>query len=337
MSGSGGLAPFDRHPADGGGLAQVGANLADQAAQAIDQSRLSLLAFQPAPQNWDGIAAPALRAAPQPVRQRAYAVSSALSWASVAVNYWASRIISFNQRVDQITAGLADGRSRIQADTNSAVPGTPEQIAGALQALEAQARKLWWLAYNADIVDGARTAASMLRSGPTSANVTAAVQVGLLPPGQRYTPLTPIQLSGLGPFDIPFPLMPLGECSPDDEYPNLFLDGAADGAGVANAVQLPFKEGLMEMLGGAAGDVGVDAVNEDTGGCTHPIDLPQPPEPPQPPDPPGFLENTWNDFNDAVDDVGEAIDDFGQQLPDSPPPPFGPGPGGGPMPLPVPP
>jgi hypothetical protein len=162
---------------------------------------------------------------------------------------------------------------------------SPAERAHALQALEAQARLTWWTAYNVDIVAGARTAASMLEDGPTGANVAAAVMVGLLPLGQPWNPLWPIsqtlQHSGLSPFDIPFPLVLQGGC-PLDEDDKLLVDGATDGAELANALQLPFAQGLMQMLGGEVGDAGVDAVNEDMGTCIDTIDPPQHHEPPHP-------------------------------------------------------
>ncbi len=191
MAGSGGMQPFDIHPANPGELSQQSAQLATQASEAIDESRLSLMAFMPAVSNWDGIAAPELRAAPKPIRQRAYAVSNALSWASTALDYWAAQITAFNGEVQQILLNLASANTRILSAT---LPnGKPVPLSTsleAMQAVEAEAKKLWHKAYDQYIVGGGRTAAGMLDAGPTPANVAAAASVGLVPPGQPWNPLS---------------------------------------------------------------------------------------------------------------------------------------------------
>jgi len=333
------LQPFDRHPADPGSLAQQSAALTDQAARVVDASRLSLQAFLPAIQNWDGIASAELRAAPRPVREKAYAVSSSLSWAATALRFWSARVAAFNRRVDQIRAGLDGGRQAIATATGpDGEPADDADKAQALQALEARARNLWWLAYNADIVAGASTAAGMLTDGPTPGNVAAARSVGLIPPGQPWNPLGPVQtsLNGFDPFEIPFPLVPLTDCPLDDDDLRRMVDGATDGAALANAMQLPFKEGLLQMLGGEVGDVGVDAANDNLGTCTTPIDLPQPPPPPPPPPAkPGFFEDLWNDVEQTAEDFVDQLPDptnpdtWPRPFPDAPPLPP-------PMPIPAP-
>jgi len=314
MTSASGLQPFDRHPANAGALSDSAQRLAEQASQAIDASRVTFGAFAPAPLNWAGMAAPELRAAPLPVRETAQAVSESLSWASVAVQFWSMKVRAFNDRVDDIREGLALGRSRISAATDpSGDPISNADRANALQVLEAQAKKLWWLAYNADIVAGAQTAAGMLRDGPTGSNVAAAVMVGLLPFGQPWNPLGPMsrtfQRAGLSPFDIPFPLVPITGCPLDDEFQNNIINGAMDGMTAASALGLPFKEAMAQMLGDAVGDAGVDAVNEDTGVCVTPVDLPQPPEPPKPQPAPNVGDHIVNAGDDVLDWVGNAGED----------------------------
>jgi hypothetical protein len=333
MTSANGLQPFDRHPADAGALSNSAQSLAEQAAQAIDTSQVTVGAFAPAPLNWEGMAAPELRAAPQPVRQTALAISESLSWASVAVQYWSMKVRAFNDRVEEIRAGLATGRSRISAATDpSGDPISNADKANALQVLEAEARKLWWLAYNADIVAGAQTAAGMLRDGPTSINVAAAVMVGLLPFGQPWNPLGPIsrtfQTAGFSPFDIPFPLVPIDGCPLDDEFQNNIINGAMDGMTAGSALGLPFKEAMAQMLGDAVGDAGVDAINEDTGVCVTPVDLPQPPDPPKPQPEPSAVDDVLDWLGNAGEDadawVDQAVEDVGYEI--EHPPPIWPGP-----------
>ena len=193
MATGGGLQPFDTHHANVGALEQSSAHLAKQAARAIDVNRLSLLAFLPAVDNWDGIAASELRAAPQPVRKRALELSESLSWASTTVRFWATQVTIFNNRVKQVRADLAAAKGGVHEAADAADDPPPAaELAGALEAVENAARQEWWAAYDAHIDQGGRTVASMLDDGATPSNVAQARAVGLLPSSGGWNPLMPI-------------------------------------------------------------------------------------------------------------------------------------------------
>jgi hypothetical protein len=190
MAGAPALQPFDRHPANVGALEQAGADLADQAAKSIDASRLTFLAFLPATHNWDGIAAAELRAAPRPVRDKAFEISDSLAWASVAIRYWASQVTAFNHQVERIAADFLTAQANIFGTTQP--DGTPvplDTMLEAAQAVKAEAEREWHDAYDTHIFAGARRASGMLRDGPTAGHVAAARWVGLVPPGQPWNPL----------------------------------------------------------------------------------------------------------------------------------------------------
>jgi hypothetical protein len=191
MAGGTALEPFDRHPADAGALYGGADALADQASRAIDASRLSFYAFTPAIQNWDGIASPELRAAPRPVREKAFEVSDSLSWAAAAVRYWAGQVTDFNTAVDEIRSQLLIAQTQIFGATDSNGKPVPlSTMLEAVQAVENEAKRMWREAYHTHIVAGAATAAGMLRDGPTPGNVAAAGAVGVLPPGRPWNPLS---------------------------------------------------------------------------------------------------------------------------------------------------
>lgn len=130
--------------------------------------------------------------------------------------------------------------------------------------------------------------------------------------------------------------------------------GASEGAAVANqmaaAAANPGPGGLMSGLGDLAGDKAVDfgreRLNAAVGTCLPPeIEPPEPPKPPEPPSPthkpawpdnwksPGEIlgdaneirEDVNRDFGEALDDVGDFLDDaLPAPDPDAPPLPFPP-------------
>jgi hypothetical protein len=260
MSSTRALQPFDRHPADIGALEHGCAGLTLQAGRAVDPHLLTILAFLPAMDDWDGIAAPELRAAPRPVREQAFHLNDSLVWAATAVACWLVQVKAFNHRVEQISMGLNDGKARLAAASDPAgQPPSIEEIVAAQQALEAPARKLWWRAYETHVVGGGRIVARMLDDGPTTANVATARSIGLVPPGQPWNALGPITAlyrqhgvipaSAITPSWWPAPNevheLPLG-----DETVPTAVARALDEAQIADVLRSAFRSGLARMLGG---------------------------------------------------------------------------------------
>lgn len=224
MPGGNALAPFDRHPADAGALTQSADRLAKQASRAIDANRVTLLAFLPATHNWDGIAAPELRTAPRPVRQRAYEISDSLAWSAAALRYWAAQVTAFNSRVDQITRDLLVAKTQIFSATDTA--GEPMPLSGMLeaaQAVDAVAKRDWHEAYQTYIADGGQAASRMLDDGPTPANVAVARHVGLIPPGGLWNPIHQMWKAFKG------NVVPPGDWGPLGHWPWAVGRGAAAG------------------------------------------------------------------------------------------------------------
>ena len=205
------LQPFDRHPAAGGALEASAGRMTTQASRAIDAEQVTMHAFAPAVQNWDGIAAPELRAAPEPVRQQAYDISGSLSWAATALRYWASQVAAFNSRVEQIRANLSAAKTEIFSATGADGKPLPMgTMLDAAEAVDAVARKDWQVAYTFYVISGERTATGMFRDGPTPANVAAASAIGLLPAGAGWNPLHPMWQAFKGMAVPPGDYGPLG-------------------------------------------------------------------------------------------------------------------------------
>ncbi len=176
------LAPFDKHPASPEAIRGQASTLGDLANKAIDQQAVTQQAFDPAATNWDGMAAPELRAAPEPVRRSAEDASSALAWAAVPLNFWANEITEFNRVVDNIVSSLASQAANdYGAEGTDGEKPTASQINSARQTAEAKARSDWQTAYNTYIVTGSADAAAMFDKGPTAENLAKARAVGAIP------------------------------------------------------------------------------------------------------------------------------------------------------------
>jgi len=243
MPGSSALQPFDRHPADAGALGSAADKLSDQAAQAIDASRLTFYAFMPAMANWEGIAAPELRAAPRPVRESAFQLSDSLAWAAVSIRYWAGRVAAFNREVDSLVDELLSAKVQIFAATqDNGDPVPMSTMLDAAAAVEAEAKKAWQQLYETYIRDGATTAAGMLANGPSAGNVAEASSVGLTPPGQPWNPLTQMRDAFRKNF------LPPGEYGPLDPWlwgAGRFFTGVGYGASA-----FKYRYGIPWVKGG---------------------------------------------------------------------------------------
>lgn len=180
--GGAGMAPFDRHGADAGGIESQASRLAELANKAIDLRSVTDSTFRPAEAAWDGICAPELRAAPEPVRRSAQQTSGALAWSAVPLRYWAGQVSAFNAEVDRITTHLdVQSRNHYGVEGPDGTRPDPADVASARAEAERQARTQWWTAYDTHVVQGASDAAGMLRDGPTEDNVAKARDVGALP------------------------------------------------------------------------------------------------------------------------------------------------------------
>lgn len=186
IGGGGGLAPFDKHPADPGTLTSSAKQLADQAKVTVDVTDETLGAYAPAIANWAGIAAPEMAAAPTPLVNDAADMNLSLTWASVAVQYWAKQVEAFNRKVDEIVAKLAGLGGTYGATGRNGNPPTSADVASARATAIAAAQAQWHLAYQTHIVEGGATTVGMLRDGPTDQHVATAQQVGLVPAGGPF-------------------------------------------------------------------------------------------------------------------------------------------------------
>lgn len=164
---SGGLAPFDRHPADPGAIEGAAGRLEGLAAETLDRQAVTERAFEPATASWHGVAAAELRTAPEPVRAAGLQAASRLRWGGVPLRHWAEQVRSFNSVVDGIVAALgASAAGGYGATGENGAPPSPEAVDAARQEVEAAARREWMVAYERHIVDGRTEAAAMLRAGP---------------------------------------------------------------------------------------------------------------------------------------------------------------------------
>jgi len=178
---SAGLAPFDHHDASPAEIDSQAGTLERLATRAIDLRAVTDAAFQPATANWDGICAPELRAAPEPVRKKAHETSGSLAWAAVPLRYWAARITSFNHEVDRIKGDFdTKVADHFGLRGQNGHPPAADDYAKARQAAWANATAAYWTALNTYIYDGATTAAGMFSNGPTEDNLKAAYAVGAI-------------------------------------------------------------------------------------------------------------------------------------------------------------
>src|SRR5690606_39971018 len=141
-------------------------------------SHLTDQRFQPAQLNWDGIAAAELDAAPVPVRRDVGQASDAMVWLAGTLRYWRGQVAQFN---DQVTA-LRDEQAAAAANHWGVPTGTPG-FAHEVQVARAEVlrglRERWWSAYQQYIDEGSRTAAAMLREGPTADNLRRLTEAGV--------------------------------------------------------------------------------------------------------------------------------------------------------------
>ncbi|QSB15675.1 hypothetical protein JQS43_04835 [Natronosporangium hydrolyticum] len=172
------LAPFEKHPADLGELETVADRLTRLADRGIDLEGMTDRRFQPAVDSWDGLASAELRAAPQPVRQRAEQSIGALAWAAAPLHFWREQVRLFNSRVDGIETLRAEARTNRW--------GVPEgdafdqELVLARAEHERQMRDRWREAHQQFIDEGAQAAAGMLRQGPTADNLALLTAAGVL-------------------------------------------------------------------------------------------------------------------------------------------------------------
>lgn len=176
-----GLAPFERHPASPDAIEDNAGELASKANTALEADETTRRAFDPAIDSWDGVCSAELRAAPEPIRRDAFQMSSHLTWAAVPLRYWASRVRTFNHKVDSIANGLHEQGPRYGATGENGKPPSQDTIDSAREAATAAARGEYYQAHSTYIIDGAATAVSMFRDGPTVENVKKAKEVDAIP------------------------------------------------------------------------------------------------------------------------------------------------------------
>lgn len=153
------LQPFDKHQADTASLTSCGSTLIGQAAEGLNNGKLTKKAYSPAIDAVNGVCAPGVQWADRAVQNGSEDVAANLAWAAVVSRYWGDRVSRFNQIVDYIRPA----------------PGADEtEINGA--------KRSWWSAYHTFIEDGQTTTAAMLRDGPTPGHMQTATDVGAMPP-----------------------------------------------------------------------------------------------------------------------------------------------------------
>lgn len=182
------MQPFDKHPADVGALRQCGSDLLNSSVEAINNGEATRSAYAPAIGNWQGMCAPELAAAAQPVQDSATSTQYALAWAAAVTQYWGVQVEAFNTQVDAITANLASQATNDYGATGTAgEPPTDDQIADARAGVTHAARQQWHQAHATYIEDGRSQAAAMLRDGPTEAHLLTLHDSGVLA-GHGFNP-----------------------------------------------------------------------------------------------------------------------------------------------------
>ncbi|QSB15715.1 hypothetical protein JQS43_05085 [Natronosporangium hydrolyticum] len=181
------MEPFEKHRANVVELRTCGNQLLAQADEGLRNGGLTRQAYQPAIEHWDGLGAPELAAARDPLDRQCQAANGALAWASVVAHYWADQVETFNSEVDRIV-------SQWETDLlqTSQAGQTPEEIASLRSAVTSESRRRWWEAYNTHVLDGEDRVTAMLREGPTAEHVAEARRVGLIggwgPTTDHFTP-----------------------------------------------------------------------------------------------------------------------------------------------------
>jgi hypothetical protein len=167
-----GMVPFERHPASLVDLETLAERFGALAERGLDLDAVTGRRLVPAEAGWHGMAAGELRAAPRPVRERAARVVGALAWASGPVRFWAEQVRLFNAAVERIEV------ERVRA--HQAGWGAPEGEASELARgeHEKRMRDRWWDAHRRHIEEGARSAAAMLRGGPTAEDMSRLADAG---------------------------------------------------------------------------------------------------------------------------------------------------------------
>ena len=175
-------APFDKHDADTGSLTSCGSSLVTQASEAINNGTATRQAYSPAIDAVNGVCAPQIATADQAVQNGSNDVSGELAWAAVVSRYWGGQVTDFNTRVDEITTNLNDQAPNYGAEGEDGEEPTAADIADAKAEKTAAAKRDWWSAYRTYIENGQTTTSTMLREGPTSANMQTAIDAGAMPP-----------------------------------------------------------------------------------------------------------------------------------------------------------
>lgn len=164
------LLPYEKHPGDTGTLTNSASTLQRKANLCLDQKKITDGAYNPVVDSWDGICAPELAKAPEPVRKAALEANKQLAWSAVPLNYTVVKINGFNTVAAQC-----------QAQSEKADPkGTPPD-APVNQTNDGRARIRYGNAYETYIVDGFREAAGMFKDGPTPENIRLAGAAGAIP------------------------------------------------------------------------------------------------------------------------------------------------------------
>lgn len=225
------MQPFDKHQANTADLEGCGATLVAEAATSLQNGKLTREAYRPAIDNVSGVCAPEIQVADAPVQKSATAAQGSLAWAAVVTRFWGSRVSTFNTKVDEITAALADLGPHYGAEGTGGDPPKHDDIVSAKAAATAEARRKWWEAHTTYIQDGGEKAASMLQQGPTSANMQVARDAGALPPMEidawetfvkglqgKYTPITDQGIPGLAGWSYGAASTPAGWLSTWQQY-----------------------------------------------------------------------------------------------------------------------
>ncbi|MGH3681528.1 MAG: hypothetical protein ACRDT2_14955, partial [Natronosporangium sp.] len=184
--------PFDAHAASATALEERARELVALAEQASDRDVVTAQAFQPAVASWDGVAAPELRAAPDPARQLAGQVASQLSWAAVPLCFWAEQVRRFNATVSELQMRRAQVPADVERHLRAAFGENLEiwpqweldsvRLAKRQELISGLERR-WRDAYATYVDEGERIAVRMLQHGPTWENVLRARELGAIPAG----------------------------------------------------------------------------------------------------------------------------------------------------------
>ncbi|QSB16422.1 hypothetical protein JQS43_09140 [Natronosporangium hydrolyticum] len=171
------IEPFDRHPSLPGELEAIALRLEGLAGRTVDLRIVTDRRFHPAEVSWDGLAAEELAAAPAGVRQDALVAGDATVWLAGVVWYWRRQVEDFNTQVRLID----DERTEAQGNRFGVPLGEEfdHEFALARTEHDRRARERWWDAHHMFIDEGSRTAAAMLREGPSAAHLDLLTESGV--------------------------------------------------------------------------------------------------------------------------------------------------------------